>query len=174
MPQVFLVLNGSNASTVCLMMVLFMLSICTCLNTLATASRQAWALNCDQALPFSPWFCKVCCIRFRRLLTANIALDHSHRNPRPNQQHHHLTLSPDRHCIDQHRFECSTQHSRCTPHQGYKLQLRSQNRLHSVQTPARREYVACTLVAWEIRNNDRCLCDCIRDRFCHGFVFPHH
>lgn len=35
------------------------LSVCTCFNALAAASRQAWALSRDQALPFSPWFRKV-------------------------------------------------------------------------------------------------------------------
>ena len=35
------------------------LSVCTSLNAIAAASRQAWALGRDQALPFSPWFRKV-------------------------------------------------------------------------------------------------------------------
>lgn len=35
------------------------LSVCTSLNALAAASRQAWALARDQALPFSSWFRKV-------------------------------------------------------------------------------------------------------------------
>lgn len=42
-----------------MMMIPLILSICTCLNALAAASRQAWALSRDQALPFSPWFRKV-------------------------------------------------------------------------------------------------------------------
>ena len=42
-----------------MMMVPLILSICTCLNALAAASRQAWALSRDQALPFSSWFRKV-------------------------------------------------------------------------------------------------------------------
>ena len=57
--QVFLASTGSNAGTVCMMMVPLILSICTCLNALAAASRQAWALSRDQALPFSSWFRKV-------------------------------------------------------------------------------------------------------------------
>lgn len=35
------------------------LSVCTSLNALAAASRQAWSLARDQALPFSSWFRKV-------------------------------------------------------------------------------------------------------------------
>lgn len=35
------------------------LSACTCLNSLAAASRQAWALSRDQGLPFSPFFRRV-------------------------------------------------------------------------------------------------------------------
>ncbi|KAI7292136.1 hypothetical protein KC315_g19546, partial [Hortaea werneckii] len=35
------------------------LSVCTSLNAIAAASRQAWALGRDQALPFSPWFRKI-------------------------------------------------------------------------------------------------------------------
>jgi choline transport protein len=41
------------------------LSVCACLNALAAASRQAWALGRDQVLPFSPWFRKVWCCAIR-------------------------------------------------------------------------------------------------------------
>ncbi|GAB7328675.1 hypothetical protein MBLNU13_g00601t2 [Cladosporium sp. NU13] len=57
--DVFLTSTGSNAGTVCMMMVPLILSICTCLNALSAASRQAWALSRDQALPFSSWLRKV-------------------------------------------------------------------------------------------------------------------
>lgn len=41
------------------MVIPMMLSICTSLNSLAAASRQAWALSRDQAVPFSSWFRKI-------------------------------------------------------------------------------------------------------------------
>ena len=41
------------------MLIPLVLSVCTSLNALAAASRQAWALSRDQALPFSLWFRKV-------------------------------------------------------------------------------------------------------------------
>ena len=42
-----------------MMLIPLVLSVCTSLNALAAASRQAWALSRDQALPFSLWFRKV-------------------------------------------------------------------------------------------------------------------
>ncbi|KAM0721384.1 hypothetical protein Q7P37_002308 [Cladosporium fusiforme] len=60
--DVFLASTNSKAGTVCMMMIPLVLSICTCLNSLAAASRQAWALSRDQALPFSSWFRKVAVI----------------------------------------------------------------------------------------------------------------
>lgn len=54
-----------------MMMVPLILSICTCLNALAAASRQAWALSRDQALPFSSWFRKVKHVHIHRLLFAD-------------------------------------------------------------------------------------------------------
>ena len=51
--------TNSKAGTVCLIVIPMVLSVCTCLNALAAASRQAWALSRDSALPFSPWFRKV-------------------------------------------------------------------------------------------------------------------
>ncbi|KAK4896490.1 hypothetical protein LTR27_005706 [Elasticomyces elasticus] len=57
--DVFLAALGSRAGTVCLMTIPCILSVCTSLNALAAASRQAWALSRDNALPFSGWFRKV-------------------------------------------------------------------------------------------------------------------
>ncbi|KAK5118991.1 hypothetical protein LTR62_000202 [Meristemomyces frigidus] len=57
--DVFMAATNSKAGTVCLTAIPMVLSICTCLNALAAASRQAWALARDQALPFSPFFRKV-------------------------------------------------------------------------------------------------------------------
>jgi choline transport protein len=42
-----------------MMLIPLVLGVCTSLNALAAASRQAWALSRDQALPFSSWFRKV-------------------------------------------------------------------------------------------------------------------
>jgi len=57
---VFLAGTGSNAATVAMSTIPLILSVCTSLNALAAASRQAWSLARDQALPFSSWFRKVC------------------------------------------------------------------------------------------------------------------
>ncbi|TKA55667.1 hypothetical protein B0A55_11956, partial [Friedmanniomyces simplex] len=57
--NVFLAALGSRAGTVCLMTIPCILSVCTSLNALAAASRQAWALSRDNALPFSSWFRKI-------------------------------------------------------------------------------------------------------------------
>ncbi|KAK3680175.1 hypothetical protein LTR78_000552 [Recurvomyces mirabilis] len=57
--DVFLATTNSKVGTVCLIVIPMVLSVCTCLNALAAASRQAWALSRDNALPFSPWFRKV-------------------------------------------------------------------------------------------------------------------
>ena len=57
--QVFLAGTGSNAATVAMSTIPLILSVCTSLNALAAASRQAWSLARDQALPFSSWFRKV-------------------------------------------------------------------------------------------------------------------
>ncbi|KAI6793533.1 amino acid permease [Hortaea werneckii] len=56
---VFLSATGSRAGTVCMTLIPIILSVCTSLNAIAAASRQAWALGRDQALPFSPWFRKI-------------------------------------------------------------------------------------------------------------------
>jgi hypothetical protein len=64
--------------------------------------------------------------------TADTSLDRRHRNPRPNQQHPLLPLSPSNHRTDQHRLDRSPQHHRRPPHRRHKLQLRSQYCLHSV------------------------------------------
>jgi choline transport protein len=42
-----------------MMLIPLVLSVCTSLNALVAASRQAWALSRDQALPFSSWFRKL-------------------------------------------------------------------------------------------------------------------
>lgn len=65
--QVFLASTNSNAGTVCMMCIPLILSVCTSLNALAAASRQAWALSRDQALPFSSWF--------RRVSSSSLASD---------------------------------------------------------------------------------------------------
>ncbi|KAI7353915.1 hypothetical protein KC336_g22347, partial [Hortaea werneckii] len=57
--DVFLSATGSRAGTVCMTLIPIILSVCTSLNAIAAASRQAWALGRDQALPFSPWFRKI-------------------------------------------------------------------------------------------------------------------
>ncbi|GAB1739310.1 hypothetical protein NU219Hw_g4054t1 [Hortaea werneckii] len=57
--DVFLSATGSRAGTVCMTLIPVILSVCTSLNAIAAASRQAWALGRDQALPFSPWFRKI-------------------------------------------------------------------------------------------------------------------
>ena len=154
------------------MMIPLILSICTCLNALAAASRQAWALSRDQALPFSPWFRKVCCVISHRPFTTDIRPDRSHRNPRPHQQHPLLPLSPGHYRIDQHRFDSGSQHHRRPPHRRHQLQLRSQHRLHPGQTPARRASTACSLLTWQVRTCDQCDRDLLRDRLGDGFVLP--
>ncbi|KAI7662744.1 amino acid permease [Hortaea werneckii] len=57
--DVFLSATRSRAGTVCMTLIPIILSVCTSLNAIAAASRQAWALGRDQALPFSPWFRKI-------------------------------------------------------------------------------------------------------------------
>ncbi|KAI6796399.1 amino acid permease [Hortaea werneckii] len=57
--DVFLSATGSRAGTVCMTLIPIILSVCTSLNAIAAASRQAWALGRDQALPFSLWFRKI-------------------------------------------------------------------------------------------------------------------
>ena len=50
--------TNSKAATVSMSTIPLILSVCTSLNALAAASRQAWSLARDQALPFSSWFRK--------------------------------------------------------------------------------------------------------------------
>ncbi|RMY49193.1 hypothetical protein D0865_07637, partial [Hortaea werneckii] len=57
--DVFLSATGSREGTVCMTLIPIILSVCTSLNAIAAASRQAWALGRDQALPFSHWFRKI-------------------------------------------------------------------------------------------------------------------
>ncbi|KAI7084894.1 amino acid permease [Hortaea werneckii] len=57
--DIFLSATGSRAGTVCMTLIPIILSVCTSLNAIAAASRQAWALGRDQALPFSLWFRKI-------------------------------------------------------------------------------------------------------------------
>ncbi|KAK3618177.1 hypothetical protein LTR56_024809 [Elasticomyces elasticus] len=57
--HVFLAALSSRSGTVCLMTIPCILSVCTSLNALAAALRQAWALSRDNALPFSKLFRKV-------------------------------------------------------------------------------------------------------------------
>lgn len=57
--QVFMAGTNSKAATVSMSTIPLILSVCTSLNALAAASRQAWSLARDQALPFSSWFRKV-------------------------------------------------------------------------------------------------------------------
>jgi choline transport protein len=57
--QVFFAGTNSRAATVAMSTIPLILSICTSLNALAAASRQAWSLARDQALPFSSWFRQV-------------------------------------------------------------------------------------------------------------------
>ncbi|TLD07988.1 hypothetical protein E2P81_ATG10597 [Venturia nashicola] len=57
--DVFLAGTNSKAATVAMSTIPLILSVCTSLNALAAASRQAWSLARDQALPFSSWFRKV-------------------------------------------------------------------------------------------------------------------
>jgi hypothetical protein len=108
------------------------------------------------------------------IFTADTSLDCRHRNPSPNQQHPLLPLSPGNHRIDQHRLDRSTQHHRRTPHRGHKLQLRSQHRLHLVETPAQRASSACSLRTWQVRACDKCVCDGLCDRLGDGFFLPCH
>jgi len=51
--------TNSKAATVAMSTIPLILSVCTSLNALAAASRQAWSLARDQALPYSSWFRKV-------------------------------------------------------------------------------------------------------------------
>ena len=154
------------------MMIPLLLSICACLNALAAASRQAWALGRDQVLPFSPWFRKVCCVISHRPFTTDTRPDRSHRNPRPYQQHPLLPLSPGHYRIDQHRFDSGSQHHRRPPHRRHQLQLRSQHRLHPFKAPAQRAPAARSLLSRQIRASDQYVCDLLRGRLGHGFVFP--
>ena len=62
--QVFFAGTNSKAATVAMSTIPLILSVCTSLNALAAASRQAWSLARDQALPFSSWFRKVGVIRY--------------------------------------------------------------------------------------------------------------
>ncbi|KAM0699414.1 hypothetical protein Q7P36_001462 [Cladosporium allicinum] len=57
--DVFFAGTNSKAATVAMSTIPLILSVCTSLNALAAASRQAWSLARDQALPFSSWFRKV-------------------------------------------------------------------------------------------------------------------
>ena len=62
--QVFFAGTNSKAATVAMSTIPLILSVCTSLNALAAASRQAWSLARDQALPFSSWFRKVGVIHY--------------------------------------------------------------------------------------------------------------
>jgi hypothetical protein len=64
------------------------LSVCTSLNALAAASRQAWSLARDQALPFSSWFRKVRFVSY--INKADI---------------HHIDFVPDYHYRHSHSAE---------------------------------------------------------------------
>jgi hypothetical protein len=155
------------------MMIPFLLSVCACLNALAAASRQAWALGRDQVLPFSPWFRKVYCLISHHLSsTANTTPDRSDWNSRPHQQHPLLPLRPRNHRIDQHRLDRSPQHYCRPPHRRHKLQLRPEHRLYPVEAPAQRASTACSLLTWEFRTCDQCICDSLCDRLSDGFVLP--
>lgn len=158
-----------------MMIIPLLLSICACLNALAAASRQAWALGRDQVLPFSPWFRKVCMSCNSQSIVdfaADTDLDRRHRNPRPHQQYLLLPLSLGHHRVDQHRLDRCTQHHRRPAHWRHKLQLRAEHRLHPVQTLTRRASPACSLLTWEIGACDQCVCDLLRDCLGDGFVLP--
>ncbi|GAB7365931.1 hypothetical protein MBLNU230_g7259t1 [Neophaeotheca triangularis] len=57
--DVFVAGTGSVGGATAMAVIPIILSACTCLNSLAAASRQAWALSRDHGLPFSPFFRRV-------------------------------------------------------------------------------------------------------------------
>ncbi|GIZ48779.1 hypothetical protein CKM354_001182600 [Cercospora kikuchii] len=57
--DVFYAGTGSRAGATAMACIPLVLTICTSLNAMAAASRQAWALSRDGGLPFSGWFRKV-------------------------------------------------------------------------------------------------------------------
>jgi hypothetical protein len=80
------------------------LSVCTSLNALAAASRQAWSLARDQALPFSSWFRKVCLGNNRTIsCDTDIVPGHNHWHSHPTQFDHVLPFDPYYYRLDQHR-----------------------------------------------------------------------
>lgn len=63
--QVFLAATNSNAGTVYMVTIPLILSVCMSFNALAAASRQAWMLSRNQALPFSQSLHKVISARLQ-------------------------------------------------------------------------------------------------------------
>lgn len=77
------------------------LSVCTSLNALAAASRQAWSLARDQALPFSSWFRKVCLGNKKSVLSdTDLIPGHNHWHSHSPQLDHVLPFDPCYHCFD--------------------------------------------------------------------------
>lgn len=57
--DVFFHATGSRGGATAMACIPLILTICTALNSMAAASRQAWALSRDGGLPFSGWFRQV-------------------------------------------------------------------------------------------------------------------
>ena len=61
--EIFATAVGSNSGAVGMTIPFIILTISCCINSVAAASRQAWASAKDDGLPFPKWFMKIAIIR---------------------------------------------------------------------------------------------------------------